>query len=178
MKMISIACSEVDVVFNHEVKTKTGFEIQKIEAHDAPLEKFYDAMKGLAPVVASIMEVPSEWAAGITVNKLSISYTKNGTRSATIQFTKVLDRTTCQHPLKTPMFQIDDGGKGEDTRRQCTPKHAAAVEEMIKRAEDYANGKRSQMQLGLTSSDKAAKDDKADAAAGQKIMFSNAAGGE
>lgn len=155
MKLLKITRTDTEVRFVHEVKTETGFEERDHTAHEAPLKKFDDALKALGPVAAKVLELPATYADGITVQTLTLSYTKNGTRSAQIFFTKALDATSTQHPMKTPTFQVDDGGKDEDTRRQCTPSHAKAVQEMIDRAEDYANGKRQQMLL--TFKEEAAK---------------------
>lgn len=169
MKLLKITRTNTEVRYEIEVKTETGVEIQKFEAHDAPLQKFDDALQALAAVSAKVLEVPAEWASGITVQTLDLSYTKAGTRSAQVFFTKALDATTCQHPLKTPTFQIEDGGKGEDSRRQCSPKHSEFVLDMIKQAVAYAGGKRQQMQLGFDEKkgDESAKERKRDAENGQ-----------
>lgn len=150
MKMLKITRTKDLVRFRHEVTIDAGgLEERDVIAHEAPLKKFDDTMQALAAVVAKQLETGPDWAKGITVFSLGLSYTKHGTRSATIYFTKGLDATSTQHSLATPAFQIDDGAKGEDSRRQCPPTHAQLVIDMIKRAEDYANGKRQQMQLPL-----------------------------
>lgn len=149
MKMLKITRTDSLVRFRHEVKTESGVEERDVTAHEAPLKKFDTALQALAAVAAKMLELPAEYAKGILVHSLGLTYTKKGTRSATIYFRKKLDATDTSHSMDTPAFQIDDGGDGEDTRRQCAPKHAALVEEMITAAENYANGKRQQMQLPL-----------------------------
>lgn len=149
MKLLKITRTDTLVRFVHEVKTETGIEDRDHTAHEAPLAEFDQALANLAPVAAKVLELPPDYAVGISVHTLSLTYTKQGTRTATLTFKKQLDSTLSMHPMATPAFQIDDGGTGEDTRRQCTPKHAAAIVRMIEAAEAYANGSRQQMQLGL-----------------------------
>lgn len=149
MKLLKVTRTDTEVRFAHEVKTETGVETRDHTAHEAPLKKFDDALADLAAVAAKMLELPADYADGISVHTLSLTYTKQGTRSAQILFTKGLDATSTQHPLKTPFFQIEDGKKDEGTKRQCPPGAAKAVENMIDRAVEYAKGKRQQMQLGL-----------------------------
>lgn len=150
-KLLKIVRTDQLVRYRHEFKTENGIGEGDITEHDAPLKKFDDALQALAPVAAKLLECDPEWAKGITVHSLAISYTKAGTRSAIIGFKKSLDSTSAMHGMDTPAFQIDDAGDKEDGRRQCTPTHAKAVILMIERAEEYAAGERLQMQLPLAS---------------------------
>jgi len=150
-KMLKIVRTDSLVRYRHEFKTENGVGEGDITEHDQPLKKFDDALQALGPVAAKILECDPEWAKGIVVHSLAISYTKAGTRSATIGFKKSLDSTSTMHGMDTPAFQIDDAGDKEDGRRQCTPTHAKAVMTMIERAEEYAAGDRQQAQLPLAS---------------------------
>lgn len=159
MKMLKITRTKDAVRFKHEVTIDAGgIEERDVTAHEAPLKIFDDALQALAAVAAKVLECDPEWANSVTVHSLAISHTKHGTRSATIGFVKALDATSTQHSMATPAFQIEDCvNKSEATRRQVAPKHAEAVLEMIKRAEDYANGKRQQMQLPFQTDDEKKK---------------------
>lgn len=150
-KMLKIVRTDSLVRYRHEFKTENGVGEGDITEHDAPLKKFDDALQALSAVAAKVLECPPDWADGITVTSLAISYTKAGTRSATIGFKKSLDSTSTMHGMDTPAFQIDDAGDKEEGRRQCTPTHAKACIAMIERAEEYAAGDRQQMQLPLPS---------------------------
>lgn len=116
-------------------------------AHEAPLPSFDKALQALAPIACRALEIPSDWAKGVTVNGLAVSYDKNGRRTVTLFFAKSLDRTATTHPLKTPAFLIDDGKTTSEGRRQCTPTESDRVIEFIKEAQDYALGERSQTLL-------------------------------
>jgi hypothetical protein len=148
-KILRLTRTDSLVRYRQEFKTDTGIEERDITSHDAPLKKLDDALQALAPVAAKVLELPPDYAKGIVVHSVGISYTKAGTRSAIIYFKKALDATSTNHGMDTPSFQIDDAGDGEEGRRQVVPKHAALVDELIDQAEDYADGKRQQVQLPL-----------------------------
>lgn len=135
-----------------ETEDYTGTEERDVIAHDAPLKKFDDCLQALRKVAAKVLECPPDWAETVVVKSLSISHTKNGTRSASIGFTKSIHSTSSLHGMATPFFRIDDDK--EEGRRQCAPTHADMVVDMIREAEKYANGKRQQMQLPLGEAEK------------------------
>lgn len=164
-KLLKISRDESAVRFRHEVQgetlkvpdpkspgktmDQTSIEERDVTAHEAPLPSFDTALQDLADVAVGMLELGVQYANGLIVRGLCVSYTKKGTRSVQIRVLKFLDRTRAQHPLQTPVFQIDEGKEGEDGKRQCTPTHAKAVAEMIKEANKYAAGKRSQQLLDL-----------------------------
>lgn len=143
-------------------KEVTSTEINEITAHEAPLPAFDAALQELSDVVVNVMELGAGYKKGINVGAVSISYDKAGMRTAVISFTKSLDATGSLHPLKTPAFQIDDGKEASTGRRQCAKKHAEAVVELIKQAQRYALGERSQQLLDFEDKTDApdAEDDK------------------
>lgn len=152
MKLTKITRTRSLVRFVHEIQLESGStENRDVTAHDAPLKSFDKALQALGDVAVKVMELPGEYVKGVVVHSLAISYTKAGTRSATIYFKKQIDKLALLHPMVTPTFQVDDPGEGEDKsqKRQVTPKHAALVEEMLDQAVKYANGDRQQMQLPL-----------------------------
>lgn len=164
-KLLKITRADSYIRFRHEVQgetlkvpdpknpgktiSQTGLEERDVTAHEAPLPAFDEALQNLATVAVSVLELGVQYANGMIVRGLSVSYTKKGTRSAVIRFTKLLDRTKNKHPMETPMFQIDDGKEGEEGKRQCTPNQAKAVVDMIRHANNYAAGKRAQALLDL-----------------------------
>lgn len=119
----------------------------KEKSHEAPLPAFDEALQRLSSVACNMLGVPAEWKKGITVIGLFLTYTESGVRTAVISFVKNLDATGSLHPLKTPAFQVDDGKKTEDGRRQCAKSHAEDVIDFIKQAQKYAEGERSQQLL-------------------------------
>ncbi len=164
MKMLKITRTADLVRFRHEVTLPIGTtEERDVTAHDAPKKKFDAALQALAEVAVKILELPLEYGKGITVVSLGISRTKHGTRSATIYFTKQIDKLELVHAMATPSFRIDDPAAGEDKelKRQVLPRHASLVEDMITQAEQYAEGDRLQMSLPLgEKTTKEAEDDK------------------
>lgn len=152
MKLTKITRTSDLVRFVHEVQLGGGStEDRDVTAYDAPLKKFDTALQALGAVAVKVMELDESYVKGVTVTSLAISYTKVGTRSATIYFKKQIDKLSILHPIASPTFQIDDPGEGEDKsqKRQVLPKHAALVEEMLEQAIKYADGERQQMQLPL-----------------------------
>lgn len=162
MKLTKITRTNDLVRYVHEVDLSGGSkEDRDVTAYDAPLKKFDTALQALGAVAVKVMELDDTYGKGITVTSLGVSYTKAGTRSATIYFKKQIDKLAILHPMVTPAFQIDDPGEGEDKsqKRQVLPKHAGLVEDMLDQAIKYANGDRQQMQLPLGGKKAIAKAD-------------------
>lgn len=133
-------------------KEVTSTEEIDLTAHDAPLESFDKALQSLAPVVAKVMDCDPEWAGKVEITSLSVSHTENGTRTATVAFTRPLLAGASVHPLKTPAFQIEDD-KATGEKAQVTPGHAERVVAVIKEAQRYVLGERSQQTLGFEEQD-------------------------
>lgn len=150
-KMLKVTRTPTFVRIIREVKVHDGSEKHDVTSHETPLKKFDDAMQDLCDVVANIMEVGYGYKTGMVIDSVSISHTKAGTRSVSIGFSKHIDAVESDHPMSTPVFQIDDAGKGEESagRRQCAKKHAEMVSDFLDRAEDYAKGKRQQQMLNF-----------------------------
>jgi hypothetical protein len=161
--------TEVDAFNDPDKPSKAGDEPKKIKhtsseehivtAYDAPLPTFDKALQALASVVANVFEAGQEWKKGINIRGLSVSYTKTGLRSVVIDFNKKFDITEEFHPMKTPSFRIDDGKTAADGRRECSPNQAETIIKMIKEAEKYASGERSQQMLNLTEDEDGEEDD-------------------
>lgn len=135
-------------------KTVTSFEESTIKTHEAPLPKFDEALQALGSIAGVIMGAGSDWGqTGVEVTGVSMSYTESGIRSAQILFTKSLLKGTSTHPMKTPMFQIDDGKTSDEGKRQCAPKQAEAIVDFLKEAQKYAAGDRSQELLDFQAED-------------------------
>lgn len=151
MKILKVIRDEDRVQFRHEVQGHKAVEERDHTCHEAPLKSFDDALQSLSDVVVNILELGQGYRKGITVVSVSFSYTKKGTRSAAITFSKELDATNGAHRLTTPLFQFDDAAEGEDSgqRRQCTKKHAELIDVLIVETEKYANGERQQRLLPL-----------------------------
>lgn len=130
-----------------DTKTVTSSSEFKEKSHEAPLESFDEALQALAPVAAVMIGCDSDWAKNVSVLGVAFSFTEHGIRSAQILFSKPLLGGETIHPLKTPMFQIDDGKTPDQGRRQCAPKQAEKIVEFIKEAQRYADGERSQTLL-------------------------------
>lgn len=150
MKILKVTRDESSVQFRHEVQGHKATEERDHTCHEAPLAAFDKALQALADVAVNILELGQGYKKGIVIIALAISYTKKGTRSAHIVFSKELDATGGTHRMTTPVFQFDDAAEGEDgQRRQCSKKHAEMIAEMIAETEKYANGERQQRLLPL-----------------------------
>lgn len=125
-------------------------EERKITAHEAPLPELSAAYDKLGKVFCEIMELPEDYQEGLSVYRISISYTKAGTRSVRFWATKQLDcRRDFLHKIESPMVQIDKPEDGESGEVQIDKKHVDLVTKAIHEAERYANGERSQQLLNF-----------------------------
>lgn len=142
-------------------KQVTSFEELRAKTHEAPLPAFDAALQDLGKVVGVVMGAGADWGSkGVEVTGISMSYTEHGIRSAQILFTKSLLGGTSTHPMKTPMFQIDDGKTADQGKRQCAPKQAEAIVDFLKEAQKYAGGERSQELLDFQDDDEDSDDSK------------------
>lgn len=149
-KLLKITRDDSFVEYRQEVQRTGTAEEQTVTTHEAPLPSFDEALQKLGPIACVVLGIGPKYAEGVTVRSLSISYTKAGTRSASISFVKTLDIPQVSHPLKTPLFRFDDSAEGENGgRREVTPKQSEHIEAMIEQAEMYIAGKRQQQILPL-----------------------------
>ena len=150
-------------------------EERRITAHEAPLPELSSAFDRLGPVFCNILEVEPSWADGLSVTRITISYTKAGTRSVKFRATKQLEcRKDFLHVVDAPFVQIDKPADGESGQIDIEDKkHLKLVIEAIKQAERYANGERSQSLLNFNDA-KAALQATADI--GSRDMFSGTEG--
>lgn len=115
----------------------------KITSHQAPLISLTNAMSKLAPVMCEICEWPPEYADMLSVTKLTVIYTKAGTRSVKFKASKQLEcRTDYLHTFESPFVQIDKPADGESGDVQVSKKHAELITKAIKECEKYASGER------------------------------------
>ncbi len=135
-------------------KQVTSFSQMREKTHEAPLPAFDEALQALARVAGVVMGAGSDWGdKGVEVTGIAMSYTEHGIRSAQILFTKSLLAGMSTHPMKTPVFQIDDGKSADQGKRQCAPKHTEAILDFLKEAQRYAAGERSQELLDFQTDD-------------------------
>lgn len=122
----------------------------KVTSKSEPLPEFTEAFANLGTVFCSIMELDPSWREGLTITHLSISRTKQGTRSVTLSGTKQLEcRSGFLHPVSTPCVQVDDATEGESGAVAIPMALQEAVEEAIEQAERYMNGERSQAEINF-----------------------------
>ncbi|MFT3992419.1 MAG: hypothetical protein QM680_13525 [Luteolibacter sp.] len=125
-------------------------EERRVVAHEAPLPELTNAFAELGKVMCDICEWPADYVSGLSVFRLTISYTKHGTRSVKFKATKQLNcRREFLHKLDSPMVQIDKPADGESGEIQLDAKSVALVAIAIKEAERYAKGERSQTLLNF-----------------------------
>jgi hypothetical protein len=134
----SITVWTVDRATDREFKEKT---------HESPLPTLLPAFANLVAVVQEIMEVHRKWIEGIIILGLAVSYTKEGTRTATITFRRKFLKNTKFFTLSTPAFQFDPPAEGEEDDMECTIMSATLLTAAINEAEAYAQGKRLQTEF-------------------------------
>lgn len=138
MKLQRIIRDEAFVKHRHVDDTGLiAREQREITSHEAPLPSFEEALTALGPIAAKILECGTDYTQNMQPRALSIKYSKRGTRSAQIEFSKVLSATDGNHRLKTPFFQIDDAQESEQGRMECTKKQKEVIETFIAEAVKY-----------------------------------------
>lgn len=131
-----------------EVPNKGGhIEENDVTAHEAPHPEMDKAFENLIDCVTRICELASPQT--IEPYYLTLSYTKHGTRSATIGYRRTLSATNKTYKYKTPSFKMDDPAQDEDLERQCTKDEAKLVEALINEGIRYVTGERQQRLLPL-----------------------------
>lgn len=162
---LGLKAIKFSVVLNPESKDENvATEERSVVAHEQPLPELPSAFGALPPVFCEIMELPAEYATGLSITGITISHTKQGTRSVKLHAKKQLEtRTDFLHPISSPMIQIDKPAEGESGDVQLKDKKKLnALNKAIKEAERYADGKRSQKLLDFSTA-KAALQSTADA---------------
>ena len=149
MKIMQIVRTDEFVRIKHQVGTKIASETRDVTYHEAPLKAFDDALQALAPICGNWVGAGADYGSDVTVRSVTLSFTKSGTKSATIAFKKPLDINDAGLLMSTPCVQIDEPYANEDTRRECHKKQAEAIYKLLGHAEDYVNGDRQQMVLPL-----------------------------
>jgi len=155
MELKSLSVGRKAIIFNITLNPlstdeSAAVEERKITAHEAPLPELTDAFGKLGAVFCEILELPSDYATGLTVNRIQVTRTKGGTRSVCFRATKQLDiRTDYLHTLTTPFVQIDKPAEGESGEIQVESKHVKAIVKALNECERYAEGERSQQLLSF-----------------------------
>jgi len=151
MAKITKICVEESFIIWDEQKNigKNETAETTYRAKEAPMQSFTKAWDKIIKMIPNIMEVPAEWIESVKVKSLSISYTKNGTRSVQIGFDKTYTITEKSKAEKTPFIQFDLPAEGESEPRQCATKHATDFATVITEMEKYAKGERQQLLLPL-----------------------------
>lgn len=136
------------VLANKETDDSNDTVESKVTAKEEPLPSFTKAFDALPAVVCEILEVPKDYTTGMTITRLAIRRTKQGTRSVIISFNKQLEcRSEHLHPMSTPCIQVDKQADGESGAVQIEKKLANAITKAIHEAERYMGGDRSQKLL-------------------------------
>lgn len=132
LKYLSIGRKVVNfgVLVATDKEGKGPMEECKIAAKQAPLIDLTNAFSKLSPVMCAICEWPKEYAEYLSITKLTITRTKEGTRSVKFVATKQLNcRRDFLHSFESPFVQIDKPAEEE-------------LNEFVEEAEDmFAAGK-------------------------------------
>jgi hypothetical protein len=138
------------VVANKETDDCNDLIESKITAREEPLASLTKAWNALPGVFCEIMELDNSYTEGLTITKLSIRRTKQGTRSVILEATKQLEcRSEFLHTMSTPCVQIDKAADGESGAVQLEKKLCDKVHKAIHEAERYMEGERSQTLLNF-----------------------------
>jgi len=137
---------------------------------EAPLKDFTESMDALKGVLLKLHPGTTElyWDAAIILG-LTIQRTKNGTRSVFINYSRALPRVSKPSMPQKMLFRIDEnvsGDEGDTIQMPLEPNDNMIVATAIMRAEDYANGKTSQMKLPLQTDE---EDPDLDPAEGEQV---------
>lgn len=151
MRLCSLELDKKHVIFEYAVNCDTEAESKKgEECPEAPLPELNEAFNSMAPIVCRIFGWQKEYAVGISVYRLAMSYTKHGTRSVVLKFTKSIESTGGE-PFKmaTPSVRIDPPSDGENGKQEVTESDREAIKALIFECERYIGGDRSQQLLNF-----------------------------
>lgn len=154
MQLNSISVTTKAVTMKTEANKETDdindLIAQTVVAKEEPLPSFKKAWEKLPEAFCAIMELPKDYATGLTVTKLSVSRTKLGTRSVVLSATKQLEvRSEFLHTISAPSVQVDKAADGESGAVQVEKKVADLITKAIHEAERYMGGERSQTLLNF-----------------------------
>lgn len=137
------------VVANKDTNDDTNDLIEsKVTAKEEPLPSLTKAWSALPAAFCEIMELPPEYTEGLTITRLAIRRTKQGTRSVILSATKQLEcRSEFLHEISAPCVQVDKSADGESGAVQLEKKICAIITKAIHESEKYMAGERSQTML-------------------------------
>lgn len=159
------------VVANKETDDTNDVVESKITAKEEPLPTLKKAWNALPAVFCEVMELDSSYTEGLTITRMAIRRTKQGTRSVILHASKQLEcRSEFLHEISAPCVQVDKAADGESGAVQIEKKLCAAITKAIHEAERYMAGERSQSLLNFDEA-KAALNATADLGKGD--MFAN-----
>jgi hypothetical protein len=157
---ISLTRTNVHIEYTNEGDT------YKYDSADKPLPSFYEAMKGLAPLVIETLGLPKNYVGeepkegdktpGLPLRVQGITIvTKGDSRQVLITATKVLELTPSPFNITVPLRYMDPPTKEGATSEPYGKKHVALLEKVIEEARSYLNGNRAQGQLPLETEEQA-----------------------
>jgi hypothetical protein len=152
MQLNSIAIDNKSVIMrvtaNKDTDDTNDLVESKITAKEEPLPSLTKAWAALPAVFCEIMELPPEYTEGLTITRLAIRRTKQGTRSVILHATKQLEcRSEFLHEISAPCVQVDKAADGESGAVQIEKKMCTAITKVIHESERYLAGERSQTLL-------------------------------
>lgn len=162
MKLKSITRNTSQVKFTAEYNSENDDAQQEertVKCKEPPLKVFDTSLQKLGPVACVFLELPAHYKEGLTVEGITLSHTKAGTRSATIRFTKKLETSLTAKKMDTPAVRIDPPADGDNEAPRAAPKERKAIANFIKAASDYVTGKRAQGTLPLEDQPQKGDDD-------------------
>lgn len=152
MQLNSIAMDPKAIVMrvsaNKETDDVNDLIESKVTAKEEPLPTLTKAWSALPAVFCEILELDPSYTEGLTITKMSVRRTKQGTRSVILHATKQLEcRSEFLHKMSTPCVQIDKASDGESGAVEIEKKLADKVHKAIHECERYMGGERSQTML-------------------------------
>jgi hypothetical protein len=129
-----------------QVETALGeVDDYSMTCSDKARPEFYQALNDLAPHVVQICELPKEYASGLSVIGVRLTWT-NDIMGAVISAKKAL--MDCSSPLFLNTPHMPEKPYGESAGGSLLPeKTVEALDEVVEEAERYLKGERAQMSL-------------------------------
>lgn len=138
------------VTSNKETDNNNDTVNSEVIAKEEPLPSLTKAWNALPAVFCEIMEYDPSYAEGLSITRLAIRRTKQGTRSVILEAKKQLEcRHAHLHPMDAPCVQIDESADGESGPIQIDKKLCKALTKAIHESERYLAGERSQTMLNF-----------------------------
>lgn len=143
-KRIKFDGAEIRLEWSEETGREDESHEHVLISKDRPAAEFSDVLGLLVDPVLELLELPEEYAGGMTVRGVSFSYSKDDRMGAVVTCLKELHEANAPLVLNTPHLQEPDV---DDPNPQLSPAMSRVLHELQQQAVRYVGGHREQRDM-------------------------------